>query len=56
MHLHSVCYIAGELTQHLKRKQPELEIEENDILCVQIAGLCHDLGNLHCVYIFPLMK
>uniref|UniRef100_UPI0009B33FF9 deoxynucleoside triphosphate triphosphohydrolase SAMHD1-like n=1 Tax=Monopterus albus TaxID=43700 RepID=UPI0009B33FF9 len=39
-----VAYLAGELAKALKTKQPELGITNEDILCVQIAGLCHDLG------------
>uniref|UniRef100_A0A3Q3IGE1 HD domain-containing protein n=1 Tax=Monopterus albus TaxID=43700 RepID=A0A3Q3IGE1_MONAL len=41
-----VAYLAGELAKALKTKQPELGITNEDILCVQIAGLCHDLGDL----------
>lgn len=37
-------YLAGCLVRELSEKQPELQISERDILCVQIAGLCHDLG------------
>jgi hypothetical protein len=40
----SVGYLAGELVETLHRKQPELLISYQDILCVKIAGLCHDLG------------
>ena len=61
---HSVCYIAGEFARCLQRKQPELDITDKDVLCVQIAGLCHDLGNtislkfsqaLHSMYIFSMI-
>uniref|UniRef100_A0A3B4UZW8 HD domain-containing protein n=1 Tax=Seriola dumerili TaxID=41447 RepID=A0A3B4UZW8_SERDU len=44
-HSIGVAYLAGELAQALKTKQPKLNITDRDILCVQIAGLCHDLGH-----------
>ena len=31
--------------KHLKQNQPSLSITTADELCVQIAGLCHDLGH-----------
>ena len=37
-------HLAGELIKNLQQKQPELEITDADVLCVQVAALCHDLG------------
>lgn len=39
------CHIARKLMKKLRKKQPELEITEQDIYNVSIAGLCHDLGH-----------
>ena len=48
-HIHSVCYIAGELVKKLKQQHPKL-VDDKDVLCVQIAALCHDLGEYNAVY------
>ena len=44
-HSLGVAYLAGRLCQTLQKRQPELNLTQKDITCVQIAGLCHDLGH-----------
>jgi HD superfamily phosphohydrolase len=46
-HSIGVSYLATELLNILAFNQPELNISKQDIINVEIAGLCHDLG--HCV-------
>ena len=44
-HSIGVAYLAGRMTRHLAEQQPELGIDANDILCVELAGLVHDIGH-----------
>ena len=39
-----VSHLAEELISHLKMTRNDLNLEPKDILCVKVAGLCHDLG------------
>ena len=38
------CYLAGLFIESIKKDQSDL-IDEKDIICIKIAGLCHDLGH-----------
>ena len=40
-----MSYLAGEFVESLQRCQKELNITDEDVLCIKIAGLCHDLGH-----------
>ncbi|KAJ1941667.1 hypothetical protein GGF37_003445 [Kickxella alabastrina] len=44
-HCIGTSYLAGKVVQGFAQHQPELEINERDIRCVTLAGLCHDLGH-----------
>ncbi|XP_053400920.1 deoxynucleoside triphosphate triphosphohydrolase SAMHD1-like [Mercenaria mercenaria] len=43
-HSLGVCYLAGKLLKTIREQQPDEPITDRDILCLEIAGLCHDLG------------
>jgi HD superfamily phosphohydrolase len=44
-HSLGVAYLARYFVNHLKSRQPELNLTEVDCLCVELAGLIHDLGH-----------
>ncbi|KAA1479101.1 HD-domain/PDEase-like protein [Dentipellis sp. KUC8613] len=44
-HCLGVAYLARIMIEHLVKSQPELAITARDVECVELAGLCHDLGH-----------
>ena len=44
-HCIGTAHLARQLVQSLAAKQPELPIAAKDVICVTLAGLCHDLGH-----------
>ncbi|KAF7776488.1 hypothetical protein Agabi119p4_4881 [Agaricus bisporus var. burnettii] len=44
-HSLGVAYLSRLIATRLQRDQPELCITDRDVDCVEIAGLCHDLGH-----------
>jgi HD superfamily phosphohydrolase len=44
-HSLGVMELAGKVGIHLQSEQPTLGITDKDILCLRMAGLCHDLGH-----------
>ncbi|XP_038127418.1 deoxynucleoside triphosphate triphosphohydrolase SAMHD1-like isoform X2 [Cyprinodon tularosa] len=54
-HSIGVAYLAGEILKSIKEKQKELGITDWDVLCVQFAALCHDLGHGPFSHMFDLM-
>lgn len=44
-HSLGVAHMSARVVRTIKNNQPELGITEKDVLCVKIAGLCHDLGH-----------
>ena len=44
-HSLGVAWLAEQTLVHLQKQQPRLGITRKDILCVNLAGLLHDLGH-----------
>lgn len=44
-HSIGVAHFAERVIRTLMQNQPELHVTEADLLCVKVAGLCHDLGH-----------
>jgi HD superfamily phosphohydrolase len=45
IHSLGVAHLAEKQVRKLMHAQPELQLTEQDAICVKIAGLCHDLGH-----------
>ncbi|KAH9360615.1 hypothetical protein HPB48_007564 [Haemaphysalis longicornis] len=44
-HSLGTAHLARLLGARLRENQPELNITEKELLCLELAGLCHDLGH-----------
>lgn len=44
-HSLGTCHLAKVMIESLQRNTPNLIVSEKDLLCVQLAALCHDLGH-----------
>ncbi|EPZ36023.1 HD phosphohydrolase domain-containing protein [Rozella allomycis CSF55] len=44
-HSVGVSYLANNMVSFLQQSQPLLDLTSNEISCVKLAGLCHDLGH-----------
>lgn len=44
-HCLGVGHLARMMAEHLQKSQPSLGIKAEHIRCVELAGLCHDLGH-----------
>ncbi|KAI8089448.1 uncharacterized protein BX664DRAFT_297172 [Halteromyces radiatus] len=44
-HSIGVSHLAGTLIERFEKEQPELDITKEEIQCIKLAGLCHDLGH-----------
>ena len=44
-HSIGVAHLAKSWADHFRLTQPVLGIDDSDVLCVTLAGLCHDLGH-----------
>lgn len=42
-HSIGVSHLAKTFVEKIQLNQPDLDITKADVLCVEIAGLCHDL-------------
>lgn len=53
-HCIGVYHLAEVFVERLQKIQPELQITEEEKLCVCIAGLYHDIGHIMMGHLYPL--
>jgi hypothetical protein len=52
-----VGHLSNTLINKFRTEQPELEITEDEVRCVTLAGLCHDLGEYcSCCVMFTQIR
>jgi len=51
-HCIGTAYLCKTLMKSIKKRQPELEVTDQDVFNVTVAGLCHDLGHGPFSHIF----
>ena len=54
-HSIGVAHLASLMVKKIARRQPSLNVTEADILCVTLAGLCHDLGHGPFSHLFEVI-
>ena len=47
-----MCHLSGIFLETLQKRQADLSISKRDVLCVQIAALCRNLGQGPFSYLF----
>ena len=52
-HSIGVSHLAKKFARKFQFSQPELNITDEDVLCVEIAGLIHDLGHGTSPHLLP---
>lgn len=44
-HSIGVCHLSGKIAEVLSSQNPHLDVTRDDVLCVKISGLLHDIGH-----------